>query len=101
MPLHDACRTCPGCGGQFPAPRFPNYRRKNSRPVWTCTKCYKEECKRAGRSSAAYKQRTPGAVVGTGGKRASQETQAKLKALFDREPQMVIHRLCCLLEGNL
>lgn len=77
-----------------------NSKRRTARPVWTCHKCYTRERRRAGFvQHVAYKQRTPGAITGPGPKEVTPETKEKLKALFRKDPEAVIHRLCQLLEG--
>ena len=100
--MSETHRICPVCGGKFPPLLNPNYRiAKTARPVWTCSKCYQKERRDSGASNKHkhYKQRTPGAITGPGAKESTPETKARIKALFDRDPLAVIHRLCDLLEG--
>jgi len=108
-PQPEAYRICPGCGGKFPPLRYPNNRNaKTARPVWTCDPCYRKQRRKAGKDGNKpssrtalkdYQKRTPGAITGPGARRPTPETVAKLRALFQRDPDAVIHRLCDLLRG--
>lgn len=97
-------RICPHCGVHYPAIKHPEHSRLRH-AVWWCVRCRNKERKREQRESdriagrLRHKPNTPGACVGHGPKRTTPETAAKLKALFDRDPDKVIHQLCKLLEG--
>ena len=97
-------RTRPECNQTEPEPKHPEKRRSNAAPVWTCRKCRNKLRKRAQRATgfrpnAHYKQRTLGAITGPAERRTTPETAAKIRALFETEPEKTIHRLCDLLEG--
>ena len=108
-PQPEPHRICPGCGGKFPPLRYPNNRnQRTARPVWTCTLCYRRERRNAGHRSTKpssgslkdHQKRTPGAITGPGPKETTPETREKLRQLFRRDPEKVIHRLCDLMEGK-
>lgn len=97
-------RTCPHCGVDYPGLKQPQ-RSRLRHSEWWCSRCRNRERKRGQREAdriagrLRHKPNTPGAFVGHGPKRTTPETAAKLKALFDRDPEKAIHQLCKLLEG--